>query len=575
MAASQNKWCAFAAFHPALILLSLCVLSNFWLLFVSDYVDITTRLTDRFQAIESQTMVLNDISQRHNMTSKSGAIIDLPRNYFPVRKNVLHKVDKQTTTEKWESPPPYRGVLLHLPTRNENQTNNGEWKSGGLTDVPRKNLSKRQNNVLLTFGKHTNEKWETPPPYRGVLLDLPRNYFNLSSIEQIIDFISFLNLTILHFRLSDDQGFMVGGLTSIQGTPTTENGPLYSVAELQKINDYAISHGVLIVPEIGVPGHAGAWVGSTGSNMKAVVSCPREACRTAWSIPLDVSRPDVTAVLAARVITEIHEIFQTPFVHLGGDEIHSGRKCFLEAGINPNRDSFEMRLRNELLRKNEVPLSTASQSTIEKTNFNVIRWEESRAYNPDLIHIWQGDSSYYPHFCQQPDEITGKRTPCIVSAGLYWDKGDIDVWEVYQNTVSILKSRPFGIIGAPWELDVHAWMERNIWGNLLGFSMAMTEPKLKENEFRKAYLLMCSKLLDQATNSNNLMKPLCYIPMDYKRFKTRFHWREGQRDALVCKRMSNSSLPCRTHNCPASGKPSPNVTPVSVYGNTGSAFVSH
>lgn len=415
-----------------------------------------------------------------------------------------------------------------------------------------------------------------PPEYRGVLVDLPRNYMPLPFLKQVVRFLAARNLTVLHLRLSDDQGFVVNLPDQGLGTPSTRNGPLYTADELRSLEAFALEgYGVTIVPEINVPGHAGGWYNPTATvsmqkdntSTMVVAQCPRVACRNAWSIPLDISRPDV-AELVAQVVHEVtHSIFpNAPLVHLGGDEIRNALPCLREAGVREQeRKVFEKRLRQRLEEKKTIAKDKNQRRLI-------IRWEESLQYAPDVVHVWMEKG--YPPYCQGASNTTTGRQ-CILSQLLYWDKNDIDVWEIYQNTVQTILHRPFGVIACPWELDVHAWMERNIWGNIVAYSMAMAYPHLSEPEFRERYWQECSNLLrnyyqDQypssAAQQPDYPAAVCYNPMPYKNFLKRFHWREAERDSLVCNRISNGTLPCQTHNCNVKGS-SPDVTMVDRYGN--------
>ena len=413
--------------------------------------------------------------------------------------------------------------------------------------------------------------------YRGILVDLARNYFPIPVLKQIIQFLSLLHLPILHLHLSDDQGFMIQ-LNSIPGTPTTKNGTLYTKDEMMALEDYASRHGVVIVPEIGVPGHAGGWIDATTTNTKSkkyVVACPREACRTAWSIPLDVSTPQ-TVDLVYSVISElINDVFpRAPFIHLGGDEIQNADKCFREAGIKSNRNMFETQLAARLIQQQQYDSGSNNHSKMKKQKKVIIRWQESVNYNHDIIQVWSGGEDY-PSYCKAG-------TPCIISRGLYWDKGDIDVWSIYQVAVKLQQLyNPFGLVACAWEMDVPAFQERNIWGNLVAFSIAFQHPNLTISEFRTMYHTKCISLLRMKSSSSSTTtaaapkqqqqqeasRAVCYIPVSYTKFKKRFHWREGQRDAMVCSRISDGRLPCRTNNCPdPSGNPEPPVLPVQVFG---------
>ena len=93
--------------------------------------------------------------------------------------------------------------------------------------------------------------------YRGLLIDLARKWHKVETIYKLIDLASFYKLNYLQFHLTDDQLF----------TFPSENFPKlqtkdkhYTKEELLSFVDYANQRGVVIVPEIDVPGHSMQFV---------------------------------------------------------------------------------------------------------------------------------------------------------------------------------------------------------------------------------------------------------------------------------------------------------------------------
>ena len=78
------------------------------------------------------------------------------------------------------------------------------------------------------------------------------------------------------------------------------------------------------MPEVNVPGHGGAWAGIPG----LVVHCPEFICEKGYGLPINVTHPQFRPVLTD-VLKEVVEIFDPPFLHLGGDEVDvSVHRCF-------------------------------------------------------------------------------------------------------------------------------------------------------------------------------------------------------------------------------------------------------
>jgi hypothetical protein len=154
--------------------------------------------------------------------------------------------------------------------------------------------------------------------YLGLLLDAGRYYFPLEWMHNLLDYLHLLGFNLLHLRLTDDQAFNVRLKSRPElAQPAPGSGDrVYSPDELRRLVAYAKSKGIIIMPEIDVPGHAGAWAGKIPD---IVVPCAEFICRKGYGIPLNVSNPGLIQIIRD-VMKEIKDIFTTtPFFHLGGD----------------------------------------------------------------------------------------------------------------------------------------------------------------------------------------------------------------------------------------------------------------
>lgn len=146
--------------------------------------------------------------------------------------------------------------------------------------------------------------------YRGVLLDVAREFQSVPSVEQVIDICRWYKIKYLQLHLNDDQLF-VFPTTTFPDMPTP--GKNYSLAEMKALVEYARVRGVVIVPEFDAPGH-------TGSLRRAYPELfgPEELRM------LDVANPK--ALEACKVlIGEMMDVFYTsPYFHIGADEVFMG-----------------------------------------------------------------------------------------------------------------------------------------------------------------------------------------------------------------------------------------------------------
>tara|TARA_B100000575_G_scaffold6446_1_gene4773 strand:- start:1724 stop:4120 length:2397 start_codon:yes stop_codon:yes gene_type:complete len=116
--------------------------------------------------------------------------------------------------------------------------------------------------------------------YRGMLLDISRNFYGPDKIKQILDYLSFFKINHLDFRLTDDEGWRleIPGLEELtevgskraytkdefeslipmygSGPDTNSTGSGYlSKLDFIKILKYADNRNIKIIPQISYPTH--------------------------------------------------------------------------------------------------------------------------------------------------------------------------------------------------------------------------------------------------------------------------------------------------------------------------------
>ena len=177
--------------------------------------------------------------------------------------------------------------------------------------------------------------------WRGLLIDPARHFIPVRDVEQYIDVMALHKLNRLQIHLTDDQGWRIEikkypqlvatgawmDITTIWngGKPKAANGErpggFYTQDDIRRLVRYAAERHITIVPEIEMPAHTGA----------AIVSYPQiglypEKLR---NLPPDKRWTAHEGVLAPRkqsvafmqdVLTEVMELFQSQYIHIGGDE---------------------------------------------------------------------------------------------------------------------------------------------------------------------------------------------------------------------------------------------------------------
>ncbi|WP_436777544.1 beta-N-acetylhexosaminidase [Yinghuangia sp. YIM S09857] len=165
--------------------------------------------------------------------------------------------------------------------------------------------------------------------YRGMMLDIVRQYFAPADVRRLVDDISRYKFNHLHLRMTDDQGWRiaidglprlseVGGATQVGGGP----GGFWTQQDYREVVAYAAERGLTLVPEIALPGHTGA----------ALVAYPELGCDGREYEPytgIDVGFSTLcvesgrTYEFVDRVVGQVAALTPGPYVHIGGDEAHT------------------------------------------------------------------------------------------------------------------------------------------------------------------------------------------------------------------------------------------------------------
>ncbi|NTD96813.1 family 20 glycosylhydrolase [Agrobacterium tumefaciens] len=209
-----------------------------------------------------------------------------------------------------------------------------------------------------------NVKWKLPcvdvidyPKlgWRGLMFDVARHFFTKEEVKQFIDNMVRYKFNLLHFHLTDDEGWRIEikglpkltevGAWSVKKTgtfgdfipPTADEprnyGGFYTQEDIKELVQYAQDRFVNIMPEIDVPGHSLAAIASYPE-----LSCTPDAVnykvRSGEKI-MDWSRGapplalvdntlcpanEKVYVFLDSVITQIAKLFPFEYIHMGGDE---------------------------------------------------------------------------------------------------------------------------------------------------------------------------------------------------------------------------------------------------------------
>jgi len=177
--------------------------------------------------------------------------------------------------------------------------------------------------------------------YRGLMLDVSRNYMTVDSVKRLIELMSMQKMNRFHWHLTDNDGWRFESknypkLTKIgayrKGSPIGNNitynynslpndtlyGGYYTIAQMKEVVAYAAKYFITVIPEIEMPAHA----------MAAIASYPFLSCVDSNGRPFPYpaqiqgefcTRDEVFTFLDT-ILSEVMDIFPSEYIHIGGDE---------------------------------------------------------------------------------------------------------------------------------------------------------------------------------------------------------------------------------------------------------------
>lgn len=109
--------------------------------------------------------------------------------------------------------------------------------------------------------------------HRGLMVDTSRHFLSVGVLQRQLDWMFESKLNVLHVHLSDAQSIpmQVDGFPDIQKDASYSESATFSPSDLQALSAYALQRGILLLPEVDMPGHAFAF-GAAYPNLTA--NCP-------------------------------------------------------------------------------------------------------------------------------------------------------------------------------------------------------------------------------------------------------------------------------------------------------------
>lgn len=138
---------------------------------------------------------------------------------------------------------------------------------------------------------------------RGYTHDVGRSFIDVPELKKHIDLLAHFKVNCFHWHMTENQAWRMEikscpALTS-DASMTRFPGKYYTQDECREVVAYARERGVVIIPEIDMPGHSEAFVRAMGFDMQT----------------------DQGVEVLKKVLDEVADVFAgAPYVHIGADE---------------------------------------------------------------------------------------------------------------------------------------------------------------------------------------------------------------------------------------------------------------
>jgi len=247
-------------------------------------------------------------------------------------------------------------------------------------------------------------------PWRGLLIDAGRHFEPVEVIKRNLDGMAAVKLNVLHWHLTEDQGFRIESKRYPRLHQMGSDGLYYTQDQVREIIAYARDRGIRVMPEFDMPGHATSWLVGHPELGSAPGPYKIERKNGIFDPAFDPTREELYKFLEG-FFTEIAQLFPDEYIHIGGDE-NEGHQWSSNTKIQAFMKAKGIKDNHAL----QAYFNQHLSKILQKLGKKMIGWDE--ILHPDLpkdtvIHSWRGPASLA--------EAARKGYDGILSSGYYID----------------------------------------------------------------------------------------------------------------------------------------------------------
>ncbi|HWP43379.1 MAG TPA: beta-N-acetylhexosaminidase, partial [Blastocatellia bacterium] len=224
-------------------------------------------------------------------------------------------------------------------------------------------------------------------PWRGLLIDVARHYQPMEVLKRNLDAMAAVKLNVLHWHLTEDQGFRIETKRYPRLHQMGSDGLYYTQDQVREIIAYARDRGIRVMPEFDMPGHATSWL--VGHPELGSAPGPYKIERRAgiFEPAFDPTREELYKFLE-NFFTEMAQLFPDEYIHIGGDE-NEGHQW-------TKNEKIQAYMKEKGIKDNHALQAYFNQRVskiLTKLGKKMIGWDE--ILHPDLprgtaIQSWRG-----------------------------------------------------------------------------------------------------------------------------------------------------------------------------------------
>lgn len=276
--------------------------------------------------------------------------------------------------------------------------------------------------------------------WRGLLLDSARRFIPLADIRRTLDGMAAAKLNVLHWHLTDDQGWRIESEAYPKLHQLASQGQFYTKQQVRELVADAAARGIRVVPELDVPGHSSA-IGMAYPELLAwpdamldktgVQPLPPERRFGVFAPVLDLSNAATWQFIQA-LVTEWRQLFPDSYLHIGGDEV--------KADYWLANSKIKQLMQQQNLADGHALQAWFNQqlaALLKQQQRRMIGWDET--LHPQLpkntvVQSWQGQDAL--------GAAVRAGHPALLSAGFYLDMPQSAAYHAQNDPVAVTAPVP-------------------------------------------------------------------------------------------------------------------------------------